>query len=448
MTTPRLTFALVVGLSVAGCSWNLGGSEETAPPTITSVDPPLGNNATDVRVTVLGTGFFRLLVRDLNSESGYRLDDTYQVAVGGMACRNVVRVDDEHLLATIPAGLPEGPHDVEVTSPALLRAIKDQGYYATSAEAPVLTNVVPPAAVNDAAQVVSVSGTGLRPGAQLFAAPGSVEVVDITTATLLADDPGGTQTATQKQVIVPAGLTPGPYTLAVKNPDGQRAQLQDVFKVVAPAQLSLQLAAPAQVSVGQTFSVTGTLANAGGSDAINVTLDPATVQGSGGATVGPVSTPPSTTVPFNSTSQLVLTAQATQPGTLSISSRATGSNDFSLRPVASGAATTGQVVVQRASALTAQVTVAPVTAASVGQTLTVTMQVQNTGEATATGVTPSTLVLTGAGGATLVTGPTPASASIQGGTSTSFTWTYTASAPGALTFTGSASGTDGNSAQV
>jgi len=41
MTTPRLTLALVVGMSVAGCSWNLGGSEETAPPTIANVDPPL-----------------------------------------------------------------------------------------------------------------------------------------------------------------------------------------------------------------------------------------------------------------------------------------------------------------------------------------------------------------------------------------------------------------------
>ena len=448
MTNPRLSLALVVGLSVAGCSWNLGGSEETAPPTIVSVDPPLGNNATDVRVTVLGTGFFRLLVRDLNSESGFRLDDTYRVTVGGQECRNVVRVDDEHLLATIPAGLPEGPHAVVVTSPALKQGMKEQAYYATTSEAPVLTDVTPPAAVNDAAQGVAVSGTGLRAGAQLFAAPGSVEVVDITTATPLADDPSGTQTALRKEVIVPAGLAPGPYTLAVKNPDGQRAQLQDVFRVVTPAQLQLQLTAPAQVSVGQTFSVTGALSNGGGSDAIDVALDPATVQGSGGATVGGASTPPSATVPAGGTGSLVLTAQATQAGTLSLSTRASGSNAHSLRPVASGAATTGQVVVQRATALAASLSVAPAATASVGQEILVTMQVQNTGEAQATAVTPSPLVLTGAGAATLVSGPTPASATIDGGASTTFRWQYTATVPGALAFSGSATGADGNSAQM
>ncbi|HVE84635.1 MAG TPA: IPT/TIG domain-containing protein, partial [Myxococcales bacterium] len=434
--------------ALTGCTWKLGGSEETAPPTLSAVDPPLGNNGTDVRVTVLGTGFFRLLVRDLNSESGFRLDDTYRVTVGGVECRNVVRVDDEHLLATIPAGLAEGPHDVVVISPALLRAVKDQGYYATAAEAPVLTGVSPRGAVNDAPQVVTVSGTGLRSGAQLFAASGAVEVVDVSTATSLTDDPAGAQTATAKDVIVPAGLTPGPYTLAVKNPDGQRAQLQGAFQVVTPAQLRLTLTAPAQVSVGQTFSVSGALDNPGGSDVLAVTLDPATVQGPGGATVGAATTPPSADVPAGSSSALALTAQATSPGALSISTRATGTNDFSGRPVASSAASTSSVLVQRAAALTATLSASPATA-SVGQTITVTMQVQNTGEATANNVTPSALVLTGAGSATLVSGPTPpTAAAVAGGTSATFSWTYTASAPGAVTFSGTASGTDANSTQT
>ncbi|HEY8207443.1 MAG TPA: hypothetical protein VIG99_08185, partial [Myxococcaceae bacterium] len=449
MTTLRLTLALVVGLFVAGCSWPLGGSDETAPPTIASVDPPLGNNATDVRVTILGTGFFRLLVRDLNSETGFRLDDTYQVTVGGVPCRNVVRVDDGHLLATIPAGLAEGPHDVVAINPAQFQGLKEQGYYATSAEAPVLNDAAPRAAVNDAAQVVVASGTGLRSGAQLFAAAGTVEVVDVLTATAFADDPAGSQTATSKQVIVPAGLTPGPYTLAVKNPDGQRAQLSGVFQVVTPAQLQLALTAPAQVSVGQAFTVQGALTNGGGSDAESVTLDPATVTGTGGATVGATSTPPTTTVPAGGQGSVALTAQATQAGTLRISTRATGTNAFSLRALASAPTNTGDVLVQRATGLTATVSVSPAAFASVGQPLTVTMQVQNTGEATANAVTPSSLVLTGAGNATLVSGPSPASAAtLAGGSSTTFTWQYTASAPGALTFSGSASGADANSAQM
>ncbi|HYV43303.1 MAG TPA: IPT/TIG domain-containing protein, partial [Myxococcaceae bacterium] len=446
MTTPRLTLALVVGLTVSGCSWNLGGSEETAPPTIAAVDPPLGNNATDVRVTVIGTGFFRLLVRDLNSETGFRMDDTYQVKVGGVDCRNVVRVDDDHLLATIPAGLAEGPHDVEVTSPALLKALKEQAYYATSTEAPVLTGVSPRAAVNDAPQTVTVSGTGLRTGALMFAAAGTVDVVDILTATPLPDS-GGPQTSTSKEVIIPSALAAGPYTLAVKNPDGQRAQLSGAFSVVDPAQLALTLTAPAQVSVGQTFSIDGALTNAGGSDVENVVLAPVTITGPGNATVGATSTPPSTTVAAMGAGALALTATATQAGTMSVSTRATGTNQFSARPLQSATATTGQVLVQRAAALTATVSVSPASTASVGQSLTVTMQVQNTGQATATNVTPSALVLTGAGMATLVSGPTPPSAAtLAGGTSASFSWTYTASAAGAVTFSGSASGSDVNSA--
>src|SRR6185369_17205013 len=107
---------------------------------------------------------------------------------------------------------------------------------------------------------------------------------------------------------------------------------------------------------------------------------------------------------------LALTATATQAGTMSVSTHAGGTNQFSARMLQSATATTGQVLVQRAAALTATVSVTPGAKVSVGQSLTVTMQVQNTGEAAAVNVTPSVLAQTGTGMAMLASGPTPPSA--------------------------------------
>ncbi|HOH28991.1 MAG TPA: SdrD B-like domain-containing protein, partial [Candidatus Hydrogenedentes bacterium] len=80
-----------------------------------------------------------------------------------------------------------------------------------------------------------------------------------------------------------------------------------------------------------------------------------------------------------------------------------------------------------------------------GGALTVTMTVGSS--AAMTGVTPGTLtpVLTDGAAASLLTGPTPASASIAAGGTAIFTWTYTmtdtASPAGTVKFTGAATGT-------
>jgi hypothetical protein len=68
------------------------------------------------------------------------------------------------------------------------------------------------------------------------------------------------------------------------------------------------------------------------------------------------------------------------------------------------------------------------------------MRVTNTGTASAIAVTPAALTLGGTG-ATIASGPTPASATILGGGSQDFTWTYTATPEGSVWFSGSASGT-------
>jgi subtilisin len=77
-----------------------------------------------------------------------------------------------------------------------------------------------------------------------------------------------------------------------------------------------------------------------------------------------------------------------------------------------------------------------------GATITVKLKVDNTGTASAIAVTPATLTFGDAnkGTATKVTGPTPASAAILGGGYQEFTWTYTATSVGTVSFYGSAKG--------
>ncbi len=77
---------------------------------------------------------------------------------------------------------------------------------------------------------------------------------------------------------------------------------------------------------------------------------------------------------------------------------------------------------------------------NVGDTIPVTMRISNNGKASATSVSPTTLILAGTGKAALATGPSPASATILGGSYQDFAWTYKATSVGTITFSGSASG--------
>jgi flagellin-like protein len=99
--------------------------------------------------------------------------------------------------------------------------------------------------------------------------------------------------------------------------------------------------------------------------------------------------------------------------------------------------TGGEAVV--ISALTGSFTTPVGSTVNVGDTITVTLHVTKTGAASETGVTPSTLALVGTG-ATYLSGPFPASATIASGGSQDFTWEYTAVSAGTVTFSGSASG--------
>ncbi|HNV69914.1 MAG TPA: hypothetical protein PKO06_09465, partial [Candidatus Ozemobacteraceae bacterium] len=82
-----------------------------------------------------------------------------------------------------------------------------------------------------------------------------------------------------------------------------------------------------------------------------------------------------------------------------------------------------------------------------GQAITLTGTVTNSGQTTAVGLTPSTISVNqvSGGNAILSVGPTPASMNLAAGSSSSFSWTFTAQTSGIINFSGTMTWTDANS---
>ncbi|MFQ6089121.1 MAG: hypothetical protein ACE5K0_09505, partial [Candidatus Methanofastidiosia archaeon] len=79
---------------------------------------------------------------------------------------------------------------------------------------------------------------------------------------------------------------------------------------------------------------------------------------------------------------------------------------------------------------------------NLGEIITVTMTVQNTGGTQINSVTPSSLTLGGEGLVTLTSSPDPTSSDIPSGASQDFIWTFYTDAEGVVNFAGNASGID------
>lgn len=80
----------------------------------------------------------------------------------------------------------------------------------------------------------------------------------------------------------------------------------------------------------------------------------------------------------------------------------------------------------------------------VGDAITVTVTVQNTGTVSLWAVAPTITGLQGSGQATAVSGPSPGGATLAAGQSATYTFTYRASQPGSVSFNVTASGAQGS----
>jgi hypothetical protein len=197
----------------------------------------------------------------------------------------------------------------------------------------------------------------------------------------------------------------------------------------------------AQVSVGQDVSLRLDVTNSGQADALSVTPAAPVVTGNGSATL--TVSPAAQDVPAQATRSFQWTYHTTGSGSLSFAATASGTDALSAATV-SASASAGPLVIQVPASLTASIAAAPSTA-NQNQPISVKMTVSNPGGASAQDVTPA-LAVSGSG-ALLLAGPVPASASISGGSMQDFSWSYSGTSPGTLTFSGSAAGADANSGQ-
>jgi hypothetical protein len=202
-------------------------------------------------------------------------------------------------------------------------------------------------------------------------------------------------------------------------------------------------ALPATVSTGQLITVALTVTNNGtAATQGNVTPD-ILVNNFSSITLNPVSVPtPAAALGVGLSDTFTWIYTASSVGSMSFSANAAYTDSVygaqNTVPV-----TSGIVQVQTAAVLTSSIT-SPVSVDTNTQVFTITMLVQNTGGATANGVSPA-LNITGTAGTGVVPVTVPAPIAIPGGTSYTFTWTFSGFGTGNLVFSGNATGIDNNS---
>ncbi len=214
-------------------------------------------------------------------------------------------------------------------------------------------------------------------------------------------------------------------------------------KLGAAALVASLAVTPFQGVPGQMFSIVLSVTNTGLAFAELLLPRLEITAGAGSVTifVGPA---PSGTVSLSpgSATQFVWTATATGFGFVEFSATADGWDAGLLTGI--GAADTATLLIAPLAVLSVTMTIDPPSATVyVGQWITVTLSVTNTGGLIAQNVSPAAQFVL-PGGLVLQSGPLPSGPlDLAPGGATTFVWTYSVSGNGLLVFTGSVSGTDG-----
>ena len=204
-------------------------------------------------------------------------------------------------------------------------------------------------------------------------------------------------------------------------------------------------AIPTTVSLGQSIAVTMRVTNTSEATATGVMPSLLTLGGTGSA--GLVSGPSPASVGVLAGGAVVTFTwvyAGASSGTVNWSGSDLGLDAGSGLTVTSPLIMSNNVLIQSPAALVSALSATPGVVA-VGQSIAVTMTVTNTGQAIANVVAPSALTMSGSGSATLLSSPSPASTTIPGGSTATFTWIYSAASSGTVIWTGHATGSDANS---
>lgn len=320
---------------------------------------------------------------------------------------------------------------------------------------PALTAVArPPPASVDVGQpfnlVVDVSNGGDVAARAVTAVPSGAGLVASAAAPAQDIAPGSTVTftlpvtATQAGTLLATAALAGTDAFSNVAVAGSAAWPQ-VLVQTAPALSFFSWTLPASVDTGQAFTLKLAIANTGQAAAKGVApAVPAPTGTSVPATCAGPTSPAAADLPGGAPATVFswsCTAGASA-GSLAFQTAASGT-DANTGSAVSASGASPALAVQAPAALSASLT-APA-AGNVGDTITLSFAVSDTGGASASAVTPAALGLAGTATGSVASGPTPASATLAGGGGSQvFTWTVKLATTGTLQITAKANGSDAN----
>ena len=215
----------------------------------------------------------------------------------------------------------------------------------------------------------------------------------------------------------------------------------NAITIDAPAALSAGLTVPSLEDLGNTFTVTMSVQNTGGTTANSVVPGSLSIIGTGGAIVVAPVAPANANIAAGVTDFFTYTFSAAGSGTISFQGQASGTDSNSGLGIASSLTQSTIVTIESAANLQTQSLVASPSTVGTGADITVIYTVANTGQTTANNVSPVV-------GATVpstvayLSGPVPAVVNLPGSTPQSFTYIYQAITGTSTAFTATAYGTD------
>ncbi len=296
----------------------------------------------------------------------------------------------------------------------------------------IATNVAPSGAIQNGAASTLISGP----------TPGTYATLNAGTANTFqwiyrADAAGVVSfnaSVTGTDQLSLTGLTSGP---AVSNN-------VTVVNAAALAINSISVT-PAEITVGQQLTIVMNVANNGTASADAVL--PVTPTAAGSAVVGIVTPATPQNIGGGANQDYTWIFATSGAGNETFSSYAVGYDTYSKITKTTTGSVTSAAAIQTAPAFTAVISAVPATVRQVMDNITVVLNVTNNGQAQATNVTPGINAYTVAvTTANLVSAPIPASKTIAGGATESYTWIYTGSGVGTLGFSANVTGTDAHTA--
>ncbi|MBU1044156.1 MAG: DUF2341 domain-containing protein [Candidatus Omnitrophica bacterium] len=212
------------------------------------------------------------------------------------------------------------------------------------------------------------------------------------------------------------------------------------------ANLSLSVsAAPSTVNTNENITIKVTVSNSGQADAVNVALL-LTPSGSANPIIDSGPSPATSTIKGGRSKEFTFIAHGAGAGVANFAAYISQGTDENSNLLLLAIQAQDSVTVQSPPfyELTSSISATPVSVQP-AETITIIMNVQNTGGSILTNITPSSLAVGGTSSdAIYATGPTPANVStLAAGAAQQFSWTYTAgSTLGSINFTGNANSTE------